>query len=345
MISAQQEIPIISYIESPTQLLNLIEWAQTSGVQVHYLILNVRSRTSKKTAGHIERLIPFLPVKSIEWIDLEPNLKNLGGIRNHSDRLLDGGLRIKEPVHMVLGEYRSILGWNLINHLACAKVTVLDDGSAMMRIQRNSPWMDLQEFATALFYRSFGIRCSKRGLLEFFSVYPLQKRIAKSDTLTKNHFKWFRSQMKGKKVSDLHFVIGTPLQEAGVTIEDDLPFTIALLRQIKADLPVEAHLVYIPHRRERKEKLAEVSKWMPVKDLGYPFEFYSLFESEYVKNVIGLYSSLFDNLHYIFEKDIHIVSYELNGIKVTKKYKQLLEDSYSNYKNYGFDIRSIDLLP
>lgn len=91
------------------------------------------------------------------------------------------------------------------------------------------------------------------------------------------------------------FIIGTPLYEAGVTSVDDIDLTLRMINDLKSN-QMGAELVYIPHRREREEKIDEIRKSVEVRRLDFPFEVYPIVAGENVSCIAGFYSSLYDNL-------------------------------------------------
>ncbi|EPK7591931.1 hypothetical protein QHC71_000156 [Serratia marcescens] len=129
------------------------------------------------------------------------------------------------------------------------------------------------------------------------------------------------------------FIIGTPLYEAGVTSVDDIDLTLRMINDLKSN-QMGAELVYIPHRREREEKIDEIRKSVEVRRLDFPFEVYPIVAGENVSCIAGFYSSLYDNLVKIYDEKIKIIAYVLDEKVLSPEWSGFVNAIYKNYESY-----------
>ncbi|MEW7001606.1 hypothetical protein [Serratia marcescens] len=130
------------------------------------------------------------------------------------------------------------------------------------------------------------------------------------------------------------FIIGAPLFEAGVTSVDDIQLTLNMIKDLLKSKP-ESVFYYVPHRRERTEKIKIISELVKVKRLDFPFEVYPLMEKENVSSIAGFYSSLYDNLIMIYGDKIKITSYVINEANLSPEWKSFVGCIYDNYSRYN----------
>lgn len=336
----------VAYIESPTQLLNLIEYAGRYALKIDFLLLNRRSQTSTRNLRQMNQLLAFLPVENKMEVDFEPKLKQLSTIKDTCKRVkeeLDSEFSAARPSYrIIIGEYRSVLGWSLSEYLKSSKRIVLDDGSATMRMNRKNLIRSFSSFCVSAFYYALGLPYLALRGSEFFSVYDITKRLKSRDTLIRNDFRYLRSMLLNKPADETVFIIGTPLKEAGVTTADDIAMTRKLIEKVKQKTNGKP-LIYVSHRRERNGKLKALGELVEIRQYDFPFEFYSILTDRRLKYAAGFYSTLFDNLyHMLGEDELELTLFDLGSIKIEANYANLIKNMYQNYRNYGYKVESFE---
>lgn len=336
----------IAYIESPLQMFNLIEYTKANNLNINLLVLNKKTETSESNYTQIIRLIKFIDFKNKVEIDLEGEKKNLLKARFILKKLnLEkyAFKKVNAKMNIVTGEYRSLIFWMIVRYFKDRKVTVLDDGTATLRINRKTN-LTPREFLKLIFYRLFSVQNKEKEPLIFYSVYNIKDKIARKDQLIVHNYSGFRGMLKEQNSNaDTIFIIGSPLLEAGVVGGEDLEITISLIEKVKFDFP-RFKLVYIPHRRERAEKLLALNNFIEIRALDFPFEVYPLIMKESTSIVAGFYSSLYDNLASIYNGEIKIIAYILPDSVIAKEWKAFVSSVYKNYgeENAGrIELRTI----
>ncbi|MGH6883815.1 MAG: hypothetical protein ACREFM_23040, partial [Hypericibacter sp.] len=278
-------------------------------------------------------------------IDVYPSLRDSINIRRWIRRI-DRTIRAAgteanaeyPPLEFVAGEYRSLFFWSLVARFAGRqpRVTIIDDGTASLRIDRSSSAAppSARERSKALAAAMFGLSIGKDLPIEFFSVYDLRKKLGRHDTFVSNTYERCKANMASLPSDDSTvYIIGSPILEAGVITGDDIGLTKAMIAAIRHEMPAHK-IVYVPHRRERQEKLHSVQTLVEVRSLGYPFEAFSAMEKKNVRFVAGFYSSVFDNLIAIYGSGVQITSYTLPAHLVSNEWKDFVDSVYKNYQRH-----------
>lgn len=334
---------VMAFIESPLQAMNLCEYAAAFKIEIDILVINSQSDVSPKNRDQIEKVMSLMtPAKKTlefdECFSLRHPLKAWSAVRS-AIAAMPG----ENTVRLISGEYRSVFFWSLAKRIGSRvnEITILDDGSATLRINR---FKERQNPIKAAYERAIGLRSTSFGKLTFFSVYALSENILAQDQLIKNTYYHL-----GKALADFadgddrFYIIGSPLYEAGVieSFTKDIDITRAMISYFKSRYP-NTQLVYIPHRRESSAKLDLISKEVQVERCDFPFEIYPLVKERRVALVGGFYSSLFDNLSEIYKDKINILSAPVDEALIAENWRVFVRSIYDNYRKYR---PAIQLLP
>ncbi|WBL72090.1 polysialyltransferase family glycosyltransferase [Serratia liquefaciens] len=322
----------IAYIESPLQAFNLIEYLDAKNITLDLLIVNKRSANSALNHGQIVYLLQMIRHKTLKTIDVEGYLGKVFDIRSEL-KDVKSEVCVKDHVTLIAGEYRARVFWMLAHKYPKRDIVLLDDGTATLRIKRTNT-VTVRDLLKSIFLKSLGMVNNDREKLTFFSVYNIERNIAQRDTVVRHNYQKFKIKLAslpqgGNKI----FIIGTPLYEAGVTSVDDIELTLKMIEDLKQNQE-GAELVYIPHRREREEKIEAIRQHVEVRRLDFPFEVYPIVVGENVASIAGFYSSLYDNLIKIYDEKIKITAYVLDEKVLSPEWVGFVDAIYKNYESY-----------
>ncbi|ASM16019.1 hypothetical protein [Serratia marcescens] len=322
----------IAYIESPLQAFNLIEYLDANDIMLDLLIVNKRSANSALNHGQIVYLLKMIKHRSLKTIDAEGNLGNAFDIKRQL-KSATSVVSAKETVTLIAGEYRARVFWILAHKYPKRDVVLLDDGTATLRIKRYNN-VTTRSIVKSVFLKSLGMTNNEREKITFFSVYDIEGNVSKRDVVIKHSYQNFKAKLASlPDGKNRVFIIGTPLFEAGVTSVDDIDLTLKMISDLKSS-QTDAELVYIPHRREREEKIEEIRKHVEVRRLDFPFEVYPIVAGENVRSIAGFYSSLYDNLVKIYDEKIKITAYVLDEKVLSPEWVGFVGAIYKNYESY-----------
>ncbi|MGK8843753.1 hypothetical protein ACRS8K_10320 [Serratia marcescens] len=263
----------IAYIESPLQAFNLIEYLDAKNIVLDLLIVNKRSANSALNHGQIVYLLNMIKHRSLETIDVEGKLGNAFDIKRQL-KSVTSVVSAKETVTLIAGEYRARVFW-ILAHKYSRRNVVLDDGTATLRIKRYNN-LTARGVVKSVFLKSLGMTNNEREKITFFSVYDIEGNVSKRDVVVKHSYQNFKAKLASlPDGKNRVFIIGTPLYEAGVTSVDDIDLTLRMINDLKSN-QMGAELVYIPHRREREEKIDEIRKSVEVVGWIFPLRFIPL---------------------------------------------------------------------
>ncbi|WP_368926845.1 hypothetical protein [Serratia marcescens] len=322
----------IAYIESPLQAFNLIEYLDAKNIVLDLLIVNKRSANSALNHGQIVYLLKMIKHRSLETIDVEGKLGNAFEIKRQL-KSVTSVVNAKETVTLIAGEYRARVFWILAHKYSRRNVVLLDDGTATLRIKRYNN-LTTRGVVKSILLKSLGMANNEREKITFFSVYDIEGNVSKRDAVIRHSYQNFKAKLANLPNGKSRiFIIGTPLYEAGVTSVDDIDLTLRMINDLKSN-QTDTELVYIPHRREREEKIDEIRKHVEVRRLDFPFEVYPIVAGENVSCIAGFYSSLYDNLVKIYDEKIKIIAYVLDEKVLSPEWNGFVGAIYKNYESY-----------
>jgi hypothetical protein len=250
----------LAFVESPVQLLNVLEWAHTSEqARGAGLTLVVLSPTDPMTRGQLRRMAELAREEGheVRWEEarggaLAP-FHTIGG--------LTGMLRRADRV--VLGDPFSRYVQLLLTITKARDLVVVDDGTATMEFvsqlangERLVRWhrkggrpgpRDLV-FAPVSSAARRRLTPSERHRVEIFSSMPMEEPPA-DVTVTANTFAWTRARFGPPRITKSADMVGTSLVETGVVDGD------RYLEAVRGLAKAHGATRYFAHRRESAEKL------------------------------------------------------------------------------------------
>ncbi|MEE1927918.1 hypothetical protein V1J52_06875 [Streptomyces sp. TRM 70351] len=253
----------MAFVESPVQLLNVLEWAHATAPAPGELTVHVLPPHDPMTRGQLRRMAQLARDEghAVEWVEARGGasapLKTAGGLARplRAARRLVIGDPFSRYVHLLL----SLAGDG-------ADVTVVDDGTATMEFtaqlaggaKRLTRWHRTGATgARGLLFAPVSARARRRltpgarRAVEVFTSMPVEA--PEHVTVTENAFAWTRQRFGPPTLTGGTDLVGTSLAETGVVDTDRyLAAVVALARAHGATR-------YFAHRRERTEKLHRVA--------------------------------------------------------------------------------------
>ncbi|WP_344570254.1 hypothetical protein [Streptomyces axinellae] len=259
----------MAFVESPVQLLNVLEWAHNHPAPstATPLTLVVLPPHDPMTRGQLRRMAELARDEGItvRWQEARDGAVGvLGGLLSLSRRLSRAGtLVIGDP----FSRYVQLL-LALTPARAERRITVVDDGTATMefvsqlaRGERFVRWhrRGMRGGARGLLFAPVSRRARRRLTprpdgsrpMEVFSSMPVEA--PENVAVTANEFAWTRARFGPPRLTKGADLVGTSLVETGVVdTERYLEAVASLARAYGATR-------YFAHRRESSEKLQQVS--------------------------------------------------------------------------------------
>ncbi|GGR14413.1 hypothetical protein [Streptomyces griseomycini] len=248
----------LAFVESPVQLLNVLEWAHAHAPGVG-LTLVVLSPVDPMTRGQLRRMSELAREEGheVRWEEARGGpaapLQTIGG--------LAGPLR--RASRIVLGDPFSRYVQLLLTITRARDLVVVDDGTATMefvgqlaRGERLVRWhrkggrpgpRDLLLAPVSAAARRRLTPGGKRRV-EVFSSMPMEDT-PPGVTLTAHTFAWTRARFGPPRITQGADLVGTSLVETGVVDAD------AYLAAVRSLAEVHGAKRYFAHRRESTEKL------------------------------------------------------------------------------------------
>ncbi|WP_019066907.1 hypothetical protein [Streptomyces hokutonensis] len=254
----------LAFVESPVQLLNVLEWAHLRAPRAEEapgggLTLVVLSPTDPMTRGQLRRMADLARDEghTVRWEEARGGpaapFQTIGGLT----RLLRKADRI------VMGDPFSRYVQLLLTITRARDLVVVDDGTATMEFvaqlasgERLVRWhrkggrqgpRDLI-FAPVSSSARRRLTPSTRRKVEIFSSMPIEEP-PKGVTITANEFAWTRATFGPPRITKGADMVGTSLVETGVVDADRYVEAVSALAK------THGATRYFAHRRESTEKL------------------------------------------------------------------------------------------
>ncbi|MDH6217349.1 hypothetical protein [Streptomyces pseudovenezuelae] len=250
--------PTLAFVESPVQLLNVLEWAHAHAPGAE-LTLVVLSPTDPMTRGQLRRMAELAREEGhqVRWEEARGGpaapFQTIGGL---------SGLLRRAP-RVVLGDPFSRYVQLLLTITKARDLVVVDDGTATMefvaqlaRGERLVRWhrkggrpgaRDLL-FAPVSSRARHRLTPSGKRRVEVFSSMPMDETPA-GVTVTANDFSWTRARFGPPRITKGADMVGTSLVETGVVDGD------RYLEAVQNLAKAHGATRYFAHRRESTEKL------------------------------------------------------------------------------------------
>ncbi len=252
-------------VESPAQLLNVVEWAYQAGEPEDDLTVTVLAPTNEASRRQLRAMLALARPDGLDVVWHEPRLggaatarpvRSLAAQLTGVDRLVIG-----DPFSGVLQVVMSIS--------RTPEVVIVDDGTATLEFARQrlagehlSRWhsvattghrRQISHFARDQISASVRRRISPESGCRLGLFTSLDVDLARA-AVTRNTFRWVRSRFPVPEVKLGSDLIGTSLVETGVVDHDAyLGGVTSLVEQYGVDR-------YFAHRKEADAKLAAVER-------------------------------------------------------------------------------------
>lgn len=238
---------ILGFVESPAQLLNVVEWAAAINADVRVVVLGPPEPVTRFQLHRLSEIVRRDGFR-VEWAEIR---SRSGG------PALAGCVRaVARADTLVLGDpYAAFTHLLLTAAARDVRLVVVDDGTATLRFAEQwASGAPLQRWHIAK--RSLGLRLvgaratrllgrrSKR--VELFSAMPLATELP----VRRNTYAWVRSRFDIPEVLDGTDLMGSSLVETGVVSAEAY---LAGVTRLVAERGVAR---YLPHRHESPAKLA-----------------------------------------------------------------------------------------
>ncbi|MBL0779682.1 MULTISPECIES: hypothetical protein [Streptomyces] len=261
---AQGEDEALAFVESPVQLLNVLEWAHASGQDPDRLTLVVLSPLDPMSRGQLRRMAELARGEGVEvrWEEARGGMAApLATVRGLAPRLREAG-------RVVIGDPFSRYVQLLLALSRARDLVVVDDGTAtveflaqlargerLVRWHRRGGRRGPRELLLAPVSAAARRRLTPgegHPRIEVFSAMPVDAA-PEGLTLTRNTLAWTRARFGPPRLTGGADLVGTSLVETGVVDE-------ARYREAVHAL-VRAHGVtrYFAHRRESAAKLRHLT--------------------------------------------------------------------------------------
>ncbi|MHC3468196.1 hypothetical protein ACYF6T_05740 [Streptomyces sp. 7R007] len=250
--------PTLAFVESPVQLLNVLEWAHAHAPGAE-LTLVVLSPTDPMTRGQLRRMAELAREEGheVRWEEARGGasapFQTIGG--------LSGLLRRADRI--VLGDPFSRYVQLLLTITRARDLVVVDDGTATMefvaqlaRGERLVRWhrkggrpgpRDLL-FAPVSSSARRRLTPSDTRRVEIFTSMPMDEK-PDGVTVSANSFAWTRARFGPPRITKGADMVGTSLVETGVVDAD------RYLEAVRTLAKAHGATRYFTHRRESTEKL------------------------------------------------------------------------------------------
>jgi hypothetical protein len=249
----------LAFVESPVQLLNVLEWAHSATCDMTEVTVVVLSPIDPMSRGQLRRMAELARDEgcAVRWEEardgLGAPLRTVGG--------LAGALRRAERI--VIGDPFSRYVQLLLTLVRAPSLVVVDDGTATMefagqlargerlvRWHRRGGRPGARELLLAPVTTSARRRLapSARRTVELFTAMPVAESLP-GITVTSNELAWTRARFGPPRLTRTADLVGTSLVETGVVDLDHY------LRAVRSLTRSHGATRYFAHRRESAEKL------------------------------------------------------------------------------------------
>ncbi|PAX87324.1 hypothetical protein CLM85_07205 [Streptomyces albidoflavus] len=254
----------LAFVESPVQLLNVLEWAHASGQDPDRLTLVVLSPLDPMSRGQLRRMAELARGEGVEvrWEEAR------GGTAAPLATVRGLAPRLRAAARIVIGDPFSRYVQLLLALSRARDLVVVDDGTAtveflaqlargerLVRWHRRGGRRGARELLLAPVSAAARRRLTPgegNPRIEVFSAMPVDAA-PEGLALTRNTLAWTRARFGPPRLTGGADLVGTSLVETGVVDEDRYRDAVRAL--------VRAHGVtrYFAHRRESAAKLRHLT--------------------------------------------------------------------------------------
>ncbi|MFI0904038.1 hypothetical protein ACH4TE_10860 [Streptomyces sioyaensis] len=253
----------LAFVESPVQLLNVLEWAHTA--QATALTVVVLSPHDPMTRGQLRRMAELARDEghAVRWEEARGGptapVRTIGGLTP----------LLRRAGRIVIGDPFSRYVQLLLTLTKARDLVVVDDGTATMefisqlargerlvRWHRNGSGRGARDLAFAPFSATARRRLTPapeggRRTVGLFSSMPVE--VPPGVEVTANDFAWTRGRFGPPRLTRAADIVGTSLVETGVVDADRYLAAVGALAR------THGATRYFAHRKESTEKLRRLS--------------------------------------------------------------------------------------
>lgn len=264
-----QSTGAIALVESPIQLLHVLEWRHQRGVDAtRVVILAPREHTGRRQLASMVQLAEESGVRTV-WLEPRTNTTSFLRIRQQTRTWLHSARDV------VVGDPFSGLIQTMLPSARHSRITIVDDGTATIDFadlltagQPLTRWASEPQHRQLL-RTSLGLRASRffthiRRDVDLFTVMPVT--VPAGIAVTRHSYAWTRDRFGPPRPEPEVTVIGSSLVESGVLREE------AYLHAV-ATAVAEAGAAggrYLAHRREGTRKLRVLAEQTGLKIVTSP---------------------------------------------------------------------------
>ncbi|AJT64817.3 hypothetical protein T261_3147 [Streptomyces lydicus] len=264
MTPAPADSGTLAFVESPVQLLNVLEWAHTA--QATALTVVVLSPHDPMTRGQLRRMAELARDEghTVRWEEARGGptapLRTIGGLTP----------LLRRAGRIVLGDPFSRYVQLLLTLTRARELVVVDDGTATMefigqlargerlvRWHRHGTGRGARDLLFAPFANTARRRLTpapegrRRRTIGLFSSMPVD--VPPGVQVTANDFAWTRARFGPPRLTRGTDLVGTSLVETGVVDAD------RYLEAVRALARTHGATRYFAHRRESTDKLRRLA--------------------------------------------------------------------------------------
>ncbi|MER5929459.1 hypothetical protein [Streptomyces sp. NPDC002054] len=247
----------LALVESPAQLLNVLEWAHVHPGEASSLSIAILQPTDRHSREQVRRLCKFASQARLVWRRYEVR----SGSVSRAHTLLRLGRSVSAAERLVIGDLFSRTVQALLPFSKAREVVVVDDGTATTELvalltqgQNLSRWHQGDAPKKSDGKGSSVGRWLSRDTLElfaFFTCMPVSP--PPGAVVVPNEYRWIRETFGPVRVRGGADLAGTSLVETGIIDQQRYLEAIGWIARSRGAWR------YLAHRRESPEKLREIA--------------------------------------------------------------------------------------
>jgi len=320
----------VAIISSPLQLVNFKEFIHIKKIKNYYFIVlyNYDAELSQ-----INNLAVFYKINInlvirgnffIQYIKLKRLKKFFFNCNN-----------------LIIGNFFSDPHLYLSNQIKPKQIYVIDDGMNTLLIHdkfKSNQKILSSNLARDLIFLILKIKTDYPKRFILFSFF--NNEINKEISCIPNNLVFTRQMISKTEISDKSYFIGQPFVELGIMKIDEY------IRYVEVIKNTYRNIIYIPSRKENKNKIEELVSKVDVK-IFYPgvnIEMYFLLNKIVPKHVISFTSTALILIHKIFNSNKELVSLKSIYFKLSDKRfsSDTFEKYYSLFKKNKIEILKLN---
>lgn len=297
--------------------------------------------------GNLEQTQLLILKDDWDEINILSNTRNRWFYRRSTVSQINTLLDQHININMVfIGEYRSILMRHVCHRSKAKYIYLLDDGNYSLYIQKQLLSRSGEYNPYNLLRRIYSVvlNISDHDLFDifYFSVYDNNINDKNSYKFIKNNYYHLKKKIVSKKTKNEVFFIGNITSELKIISEEY--YFIILKAAINYYNNQNYKVVYIPHRRENKDKLDVLSNKLSIeiRSFNKPVEQAIIENSYFPIKIASFFSSALDNCYYLFGNKILIDAFFIHKEKIQiEEHRARIKLNYETYETYDSETFNI----